>query len=303
MELVRYCKALSDETRVRLVHLLMRHELNVGEIVRALDMGQSRVSRHLKILLDAGLLDVRRDGLWAFYSAVEKGHARAFIDGAAQMFPDEPQLLDDLERAEAILHERVVSTREFFDTVAPEWERLSRDMLGGLHLPEKLSERVGRCSVAADLGCGPGDLLQRLADHCREVIGVDNSPRMLDMARTRFQGREDVSLRIGELTHLPLRDEEAEVVVISLVLHHLSDPAQAVAEACRVLRPGGRLVLAEFDRHGVEEMRDAYGDLRLGIDRGELRRWMEAAGFATPVMTEYEVNKGLTVLIYESVKK
>ncbi|MDD4731224.1 MAG: metalloregulator ArsR/SmtB family transcription factor [Desulfovibrio sp.] len=303
MELVRYCKALSDETRVRLVHLLMRHELNVGEIVRALDMGQSRVSRHLKILLDAGLLDVRRDGLWAFYSAVEKGHARAFMDGAAQMFPDEPQLLDDLERAEAILHERVVSTREFFDTVAPEWERLSRDMLGSLHLPEKLSERVGRCSVAADLGCGPGDLLQRLADHCREVIGVDNSPRMLDMARTRFQGREDVSLRIGELTHLPLRDEEAEVVVISLVLHHLSDPAQAVAEACRVLRPGGRLVLAEFDRHGVEEMRDAYGDLRLGIDRGELRRWMEAAGFATPVMTEYEVNKGLTVLIYESVKK
>lgn len=303
MELVRFCKALSDETRVRLLHLLLRHELNVGEIVRALDMGQSRVSRHLKILLDAGLVTVRRDGLWAFYRAVEQGDARAFLDGASRLFTREPMLLADLEKAEGILQERVESTREFFDTVAPEWQRLSRDLLGELRLPEKLSERVGRCSVAVDLGCGPGDLLRLLADHCREVIGVDNAPRMLDLAHSRFEGREDVSLRIGELTHLPLRDEEAEVGIFSLVLHHLSDPALAIAEAYRTLRPGGRLVIAEFDRHGVEAMRDDYGDLRLGIDRNELCRWLDRSGFQAPVVAEYEVNNGLRVLIYESVKK
>ncbi|WP_022660282.1 ArsR/SmtB family transcription factor [Paucidesulfovibrio longus] len=303
MELVRYCKALSDETRVRLVHLLVRHELNVGEIVRALDMGQSRVSRHLKILLDAGLLSVRRDGLWAFYRAVEDGPARAFLQGAEVLLEAEAELAADLERAEAILNERVASTREFFNTVAPEWERLSRDLLGDLRLYEKLAERVGRCSVAVDLGCGPGDLLQRLADHCRQVIGVDNSPRMLDVARKRFEGRDDVSLRIGELTHLPLRDWEAEAVAMSMVLHHLSDPAGAIAEAGRVLKMGGRLILAEFDRHEVEEMRESYGDLRLGIPREEMLGWLERARFDVVEVAEYEVNKGLAVLIYECVKK
>lgn len=303
MELVRYCKALSDETRVRLMHLLVRFELNVGEIVRALDMGQSRVSRHLKILLDAGLLSVRRDGLWAFYSAIEEGHARAFIEGAEVLLRAEPALASDLDRAEAILNERVATTREFFDTVAPEWERLSRNLLGDLRLSDEMAKRVGRCSVAVDLGCGPGDLLQKLADHCRQVIGVDNSPRMLDVARKRFEGREDVSLRIGELTHLPLRDWEAEAVAMSMVLHHLSDPAGAIGEAARVLKMGGRLILAEFERHEVEEMRESYGDLRLGIPREEMLAWLERSRFAVSEVVEYDVNKGLKVLIYECVKK
>ncbi|MEF2145540.1 MAG: metalloregulator ArsR/SmtB family transcription factor [Desulfovibrionaceae bacterium] len=303
MEVVRYCKALSDESRVRLAHLLARYELNVGEIVRALEMGQSRVSRHLKILLDAGLLSVRRDGLWAFYRAVDQGPGRSFLDGAEALFRGEPELLEDLERADAILAERVTNTREFFDTVAPEWERLSRDILGDLDLYGELAKRVGRCSVAADLGCGNGGLLQRMADNCRAVIGVDNSPRMLEMARRRFQGREDVSLRIGELTHLPLRDWEAEAVVMSMVLHHLSMPAAAISEAGRVLKMGGRLVLAEFDSHANEEMREEYGDLRLGLPREEMHSWLDRARFNVEKVDKYNVNKGLSVLIYECVKK
>lgn len=303
MDLVRYCKALSDETRVRLIHLLVRHELNVGEIVRALDVGQSRVSRHLKILLDAGLLSVRRDGLWAFYRAAEEGPAESFVRNAVEMLRDEPGLSEDLDRAERILAERVDSTRAFFDTVAPEWERLSRDLLGDLDLYATLAAKVGRCGVAVDLGCGPGDLLQRLADHCREVIGVDNAPGMLELARRRFDGRADVSLRIGELTHLPLRDGEAEAAAMSMVLHHLSDPVGAIGEAARVLRPLGRLILAEFDRHEVEELRESYGDLRLGVDRREVRSWLERARFDVTTVDEYKVNRGLSVLIYECVKQ
>lgn len=306
MELVKYCKALSDETRVRLVALLMRHELNVGEIVHAVEMGQSRVSRHLKILLDAGLVQVRRDGLWAFYRAVQDGSARAFLDGAWAIIAGEDAFADDQRRAEAVLRERVASTREFFDAVAENWGGLMRDVLGGLDLAGRITDRMDhmdRCTVAADLGCGPGELLPALAGRCGSVIGVDNSQKMLDTARQRFAGDERIGLRIGELPHLPLRDAEADFAVLSMVLHHLPEPGGAVAEAARVVAPGGRLVVAEFDRHENESMRTEYGDRRLGIARDELEQWITGAGFRLEEVETHPVNKGLTVLVYHCVRE
>lgn len=307
MELVRYCKALSDETRVRLMALLMRHELNVGEIVQAVAMGQSRVSRHLKILLDAGLVEVRRDGLWAFYSAVDDGRPRVFLDGASAMLEDEVVIGTDLARAEEVLRERVESTREFFDAVAENWDSLARDVLGDLNLASEITGRLGQVKVAADLGCGSGDLLAELAEKSLQVIGVDNSQKMLDTARTRFASdhklSQRISLRIGELPHLPLRDWEADFAVLSMVLHHLSNPEIAISEAGRVLKMGGKLVVADFDRHTNETMRTVYGDHRLGIAQSEMEGWLARARFNVQNVAVHPVNMGLSVLVYECVRK
>ncbi len=202
MEIIKYCKALADETRARLVNLLLLHELNVGEIVQIMDMGQSRISRHLKILSDSGLVVFRREGLWAFYRASESGPGRDFLDGVTGLFLDEDIFVQDLNLAAKIIRERTVETRQFFDAIAPEWERLSREVMGELDLTREIRARMKDCECAVDLGCGPGDLLEALSGSATTVIGVDNSSRMLELAEERFSRDTGVSLRIGELSHL-----------------------------------------------------------------------------------------------------
>lgn len=311
MRIVQYCKAVGDETRWRLVRLLARHELNVGELVEILGMGQSRISRHLRILAEAGLVQVRRDGLWAFYRAGEDAPARGFlaaVEAVAAADPDGEagEATRDLERAKAVLRHRVQATRTFFDSVALKWERLRTEILGefdlaGAILDAAVVEGAGP-DVAVDLGCGTGDLLQALAGKVRLAIGVDNSPGMIETARARFGTDPHVSLRIGELEHLPLRDGEADFAVLSLVLHHCSDPVAVVAEAGRALRPKGRLLVAEFDRHGLERMRTEYGDHRLGIAREEMRRFFEQGGFRLDREIAYLVNQGLRVVLYQGTR-
>ncbi|QGY40415.1 metalloregulator ArsR/SmtB family transcription factor [Pseudodesulfovibrio cashew] len=302
MEIIKYCKALADETRARLVNVLLKYELNVGEIVQVMEMGQSRISRHLKILADSGLVEVRREGLWAFYKASEEGPGRAFLNGVAALLDEEGELKRDGNRADKVIRERTAATRQFFDDIAPEWDRMTAEVLGDLDLRREIQARLSHCECAADIGCGTGDLLEMLHDLSDEVIGVDNSPKMLELAEERFSDDANISLRIGETTHLPLRDREADCTVMSLVLHHLARPMDAIREAERVLRPGGRLIVAEFDRHDVEVMRSEYGDRRLGISREKMVGWMEQTGFTVHGTTEFVVNKGLVVVLYEAEK-
>ncbi len=302
MQLVQYCKALSDETRTRLLALLLRYELNVGEIVQAMHMGQSRISRHLKILLDAGLVQVRRDGLWAFYQATNSGSPRAFLDGAASMLNKEQLVREDLIRAQEILHQRIERTRDFFDAVAKQWDHLSKNVLGQFDLGAELSARMPACKLAVDLGCGSGQLLALLSEKSEHVIGVDNSPKMLETARTRFAKNPRISLRIGELPYLPLRDHEADFAVLSMVLHHLAEPQQALIEASRILHNSGQLLIVEFDSHNNENMRVEYGDHRLGIDQTEMTAWLTRAGFILSTIDIFSVNMGLSVCIYECTK-
>lgn len=303
MEILKYCKALGDETRARLVNVLLRYELNVGEIVQLMDMGQSRISRHLKILADSELVECRRDGLWAFYRACEEGVGRAFLDGVAPILDGEPVFEKDLARAERVIRERTAQTRQFFDSIADEWDRLNSEVFGSLDLRTEVINRMPQCETAADLGCGSGELLARMASKARTVIGVDNAPKMLELAEERFQGDARMSLRIGELSHLPLRDGETDCAVVSLVLHHLARPAEALSEAERILRPGGRIVVAEFDKHDNEIMRTDYGDRQLGIDRNQMLGWLKSTGFSVSEVTEYNVNMGLTVILYEAEKQ
>lgn len=300
MELLRIHKALADETRLRLMAVLLTFELNVGELVGVFGMGQPRISRHLKILTDAALLECRREGLWAFYHATSRGPGKVFLDQHGSLLTSIPQYALDRERALTAVRERVLATRRFFDSVAVQWRDLSREVLGDFDLAEELSRRLHPGMIAADLGCGPGELLSRMAQSSRQVVGVDSSARMLELAGARLAGRQNVSLRLGELEHLPLREAEVQAATLSMVLHHLNDPQVVLAEARRVLAPGGVLLVAEFDRHDNEAMRDKYGDARLGVDRETLYEWLRKAGFVPRRVDAFPVNQGLTVLIAEA---
>lgn len=303
MEIIKYCKALADETRARLVNVLLEYELNVGEIVQVMEMGQSRISRHLKILSDSGLVDVRRDGLWAFYRASDHGPGRDFLGGVSTLLEEEDALKRDRNRAEKVIRERTAATRQFFDDIAPDWDRMTADVLGELNLGREIQARLPKCACSADIGCGPGDMLEILARSSDMVIGVDNSPKMLELAEERFSDDARMSLRIGEMTHLPLRDWEADCTVMSLVLHHLARPLDALREAGRVLKIGGRLLVAEFDQHENELMRSEYGDRQLGIPREKMLAWLKQARFEITNVTEFSVNMGLVVVMYEAEKK
>ena len=298
MALATRFKALADETRLRILNLTLAQELNVQEIEEILAMGQSRISRHLRILADCGLLSCRRDGLWAFYRVPAEGPARELLGAVTPLLAGEPLLARDRERALELMAAGRGRSRKFFDALAPEWDRRKRELLGGGQLEAAVLSRLPACAVAADLGCGTGALLTGMAEKAAAVIGVDSSPRMLELARRACAGRgQAVQLRLGELEHLPLREGEAEAAVLNLVLHHLRAPAEGLREAHRVLKPGGTLVLADLDSHQEEELRRSFGDRWLGFAPGELESWLAETGFDIENQSGMPLQRGLTARI------
>ena len=298
---IQFFKALADETRLRLLNVLNRFELNVNELMTIMDMGQSRISRHLKILSSAELLTWRRDGLWVFYQAAPSGPGREFIDAILPFMADQEPFLSDTGMAAGVIEERSRSTRTFFNAIAEDWDELSRDILGDFDLPQAVAAFVPEGAVAVDLGCGTGHVLEAMLPTASEVIGVDGSARMLELARRRFTADASrVSLRIGDLEHLPLRDHEADFISINMVLHHLSNPAAALEEARRVLKPGGSLVVTDFDRHDNESMRASYGDRWLGFSAEALTAAIARAGFILTASTKKAVQKGLFIHIFQA---
>lgn len=299
---LQYFKALSDETRLRLLHILQRYELSVNELVNILGMGQSRVSRHLKILTDAGLLTSRRDGLWVFYAADAEGPGHDFIRAILPFVVTDPSMQADTDMAARIIEERALKTRQFFNAIAEDWDALNNEVLGDFDLAAAVCQALpSGCGLAVDLGCGTGSVLERMLPRTEGVIGVDGSPRMLELARRRFPAKctreGSVSLRIGELDHLPLRDGEAHFACINLVLHHLSSPAAALREIRRILKPGGLLLVTDFDKHDDEHMRNDYGDRWLGFDAATLRELLQEAGFEVRRIRRQPVEKKLALLL------
>ena len=293
---LQYFKALADETRLRLLNILCRHELNVNELVLILDMGQSRISRHLKILTSAGLLTWRREGLWVFYTIAQEGKPRDFINAVRPFMSNGGIFKADLDLATGMIEERVLKTRNFFNTIAEDWDKLSREVMGDFELAQYISRHMPRCAVAVDLGCGTGNVLHAMLQKAETVIGVDGSARMLELARRRFvyEG-ERVSLRIGDLSHLPLADGEADFAALNMVLHHVPEPEVVLHEIKRVLAPGGQLLLTDFDHHEDEGMRSEYGDLWLGFSKEKLDAHITQSGFQLVQSDYVKVRRNLAL--------
>jgi ArsR family transcriptional regulator len=293
--LLLQAKALADATRLRLVGILASHELTVGETVSVLGMGQSRISRHLKILVDAGFLTCTRSGAWALYRVPDP--VPSVLAAVLKLLEEDPEVQADRQRAAAVLAERRGRVVRFFDAVAQDWKTLSQEILGDFDLDGVVVARLDGASVVVDLGCGPGFLLERLAAAGKQAVGVDHSPRMLEAAARRVGTCADISLRLGDLAHLPVRDAEADGAVLSLVLHHLSHPQEVLAEAARAVRPGGRLVLADYLSHGEERLRRRHGDHWLGFRLEDLTSWVEAAGFFVQTVDEYPLPSRVRLVV------
>ena len=274
-------KALADPCRLRLVAVLLRGEFTVQELTRILGMGQSRISRHLKILAEAGVLSVKRQGTWSYYRA---GEENAFFGAIRPAFEREldqlPQRRDDLAALALALEERRRRSLEFFDRHARQWDSLSRTLLPVPEYLDRLLALVPSVSTLLEIGVGTGALLPDLASRAAQVIGVDHSPAMLDEARRRLaaDGETGIQLRLGEMTHLPLSDGGAGCVVANMVLHHAADPLAVLREICRVLQPEGTLILADLARHEREWAREQLADQWLGFEEEELQGWLKAAG-------------------------
>jgi ubiquinone/menaquinone biosynthesis C-methylase UbiE/DNA-binding transcriptional ArsR family regulator len=281
-ELQKAFKTLSDPTRVRILRLLEGEELVVQELMEVLRMAQSRVSRHLAILREAGLLQDRRDGtyVWYRFGPLDEGCWADVWALVVKNLENDPLASRDAAALERVLAGRASKSRSFFDAVGPEWDALRKVFNDDALRARAISRLVPPKQKVADVGIGTGILAVELTRLDLDVIGIDHSSRMLEAAQSKFaeQGITNVELRKGDVGHLPLADDEVDGAFAHMVLHYVPSPADAVREMARVTRPGGVVVTVDFVAHSQEWMRQELGVSWLGFPLEEVPRWFEAAG-------------------------
>jgi ArsR family transcriptional regulator len=301
-------KATAEATRLRLLALFTKGELTVSEVTQILRQSQPRVSRHLKLMSEAGLIERFKEGSWVFYRLSEEGPSRVLVQKLAELLPwDDAVLKRDLERLDAVRKQRETDAQEYFAANAGEW-----DSIRALHIPEDqvegaLLEFVGpsRVSSYLDLGTGTGRILELVAPRASRAVGIDLNGEMLTLARARIEraALPHVQVRRGDLFQLPYGDQSFDLITVHQVLHYLEDPSAAVSEAARVLKPGGRLVIADFAPHALEFLRDAHQHRRLGFADKEVAQWCKAAGLslASTRALPPRGDSGLTVMVWLAV--
>jgi ubiquinone/menaquinone biosynthesis C-methylase UbiE/DNA-binding transcriptional ArsR family regulator len=302
-------RAAGEPSRLRILALLARGELAVMELSQILDQSQPRVSRHLKLLTEAGLIERFPDGAWVFYRLTEAGEARRALDGVlALVDPLDPLLARDGDRLQGVQAGRKAEAESYFARNAPRWGEIR-----SLHVSEKAVEAEIKAAAGSgpyrrliDLGSGTGRMLALLAPEAESAIGLDLSQQMLNLARaqTAETGLPNVELRHGDIFDTRLPSGHADLVVVHQVLHYLSDPAAAVAEAARLVAPGGRLLIVDFAPHRLEYMREQHQHRRLGFSDEEMRRWLSHAGLKpAPLKALPSSNgEGLTVNVWAAVR-
>jgi ArsR family transcriptional regulator len=299
-------QVLADPTRLRILALLRAMELSVGELAQVLGQSQPRVSRHLKILADAGVLERRKEGSWVFLALAEAERVRpmfALIDAWA----DEATLAlfaADAARTEAIRLERAEAANRYFAGHAEVW-----DQIRSLHVAESEVERaidgaLGRRALGrlVDVGTGTGRMIELFGPRAAHAIGIDRSSDMLRLARVKLEAAGiQSSLRQGDMYALPLPDGAADSVIIHQVLHYAHSPAAAIAEASRVLAPGGTLLVVDFAAHEREELRATDAHIRLGFEDEVMGGWFAAAGLDIDHVEHLEGGE-LTVTLWRGTK-
>lgn len=286
-KLVVMLRAVGDPTRLRLLLLLRQAELTVSELIDIVGQSQPRISRHLKLLCEAGLLERFKEGSWVFHRAVEDGCGAALGALLAKLAEEEDDLYAiDVQRLNLVREERAKQAAAYFKANAAEWNRIRT-----LHVPEEDVEAaiLGRLKnwhieTLLDAGTGTGRILELAAPMVRRAIGIDSSPEMLAIARDRLKAPSfaHCRVRLGDVYRLTFAngdaDEGFDAVLFHQVLHYLDDPAAAVQEATRVMKPGGRLLIADFASHELEFLRDEFAHRRLGFSDKEVAGWFHAAG-------------------------
>jgi ArsR family transcriptional regulator len=304
--LLAMLRAAGDPTRLRLLLALREAELTVSELTQILGQSQPRVSRHLKLLCDAGLLERFKEGSWVFYRAADKGDGGELGATLATLADQHKESREtDRRRLSQVREARAAKAAAFFRANATEWERIR-----SLHAPEKdVEDAVVHLLTEAplesllDAGTGTGRMLELLSPHIRRGVGVDVSPEMLAIARDRL-ARADVKncqVRLADIFRLPFPSanerEGFDTVLFHQVLHYLDDPQTAVIDAARVLKPGGRIVIADFAPHELEFLRDEMAHRRLGFADREVRGWFEAAGLHETVARAIAPHSGAQKLV------
>ncbi len=273
--------ALADPLRSRMLLLLERHELTVGDLCSVLQLPQSTVSRHLKTLGDAGWIVSRRDGTSRYYCHPD-GHEETALPQLWNIVRGEIgktlAAAEDAKRLESVLAARRAKSRAFFASAAGEWDRLRTELFGRHFCSHSLLALLDERSVVGDLGCGTGQVGAFLAPFVQHVISVDASAEMLSAAREGLRQHENVVIRQGNLEELPIEDGSLDAAVFMLVLHHLPDPVAALAEANRVLRAGGKLLIVDMYPHEREEYKQHMGHVWLGFSKEKMKKHLAAAG-------------------------
>ena len=299
---VEALRAAGEPTRLRILALLAAEELSVMELARILDQSQPRVSRHLKLMSEAGLIERFPDGAWVFYRLPADGAVRRLSDAVLDLL-DASAADRDAARLEEVRAERDASAKEYFEQVAPQWDRI-RSLYVSETAVEAAIERAagpGPFERVVDLGTGSGRMLTLLGKRAKMSVGLDLSQQMLNIARRNVAqaGLEKVELRHGDIFATRLPAQSADLVIVHQVLHYLTDPASAVAEAARLVAPGGRLLIVDFAPHELEGLRAEHQHRRLGFSDQEIGRWLDEAGLGTtaPIVLPPDT-EGLTVTIW-----
>jgi len=280
-ELIDWLSALGDVTRLRILRLLAQEELGVGELARIIQTPQSTVSRHLKVLLESGWVAKRPVGTASMYrfdeSAVEEDAGELWRI-AKKRLEESGRFRGDASRLQEVLAERRTDSKAFFGRIGSEWDQLRNELFGDRFTTDALLAFIEPNWIVADLGCGTGNAAEQLAPLVKKVIAVDREPAMLDAAKNRLERYENIEFRRGELTKLPLENNEVDAALVFLVMHHVEQPVEAVREIARALKPGGVMMLVDMVAHSREEYRHTMGHLHLGFSEEEVRGWADAAG-------------------------
>ena len=299
-------RAAGEPTRLRLLALCAHGELSVSELVRILGQSQPRVSRHLKLLVEGGLLERHREGSLVYYRLAGGRASAVLARTLVDLLPDDDEALNrDLGRLEQVREERIAAAETYFRENAADW-----DQIRALHVPEadveaRLRAIVGDETVDTflDIGTGTGRILQLFAPQARAGIGLDRSVEMLALARTRLErdGQHHVRLRKGDMHDMPLGDASVDLATLHLVLHYAERPERVLAEAARTLRPGGRLVVVDFAEHAEERLRTEHAHRWLGFAEAQLQALLAGAGLE-PGPVESLAGEPLTVNIWHGTR-
>ncbi len=280
-------QALADATRQRILQLLVQQELNVSDLVEVLAQPQSTVSRHLKVLRDAGLIVDRREGASMVYAAAASSANGDGRDGGIRerivaWVEEQPLPLVVAKRLAAVTRRRQAQSEAFFERVGHRWDQMRVDCFGTAFPYEALTALLPPTWTVADVGTGTGYLLPLLSRRFTRVIAVDPVPVMLEAARSQpgLAGATNVEFRAGDLSGLPMADGEADLALAKLVLHHVPSPAAALRELRRVLRPGGRVLIVEQAAHQCQDFFEQMQDRWWGFDPDHLAGELARAGFA-----------------------